>query len=86
MLLQQKVISYMCPPYNILWYNVKICYYKKKLYQYMCPQYNILWYNVKICYYNKKWYHICVLNITYYDIMLKYVITTKSDIISVSSI
>ena len=62
MLLQQKVISYMCPPYNILWYNVKICYYKKKL------------------------YNICVLNITYYDIMLKYVITTKSDIIYVFSI
>ena len=61
MLLQQKVISYMC------------------------SQYNILWYNVKICYYNKKWYHISVLNIIYYDIMLKYVIGTKSDIIYVSS-
>ena len=62
MLLEQKVISYMCPPCNILWYNVKICYYKK------------------------KWYNICVLNITYYDIMLKYVIGTKSDTIYVFSI
>ena len=25
----------------------------------------------------KKWYHICVLNITYYDIMLKYVYYNK---------
>ena len=61
MLLQQKVISYMCSQYNIL-------------------------YNVKICYYNKKWYNICGLNITYYDIMLKYDITTQSDIIYVSFI
>ena len=31
MLLQQKVISYMCSQYNIL-YNVKIWYYNKKWY------------------------------------------------------
>ena len=59
---------------------------QQKVISYMCPQYNILWYNVKIWYYNKKLYNICVLNITYYDIMSKYVITTKSDIIYVSSI
>ena len=59
---------------------------QQKVIPYMCSQYNILWYNVKICYYNKKWYHTGVLNITYYDIMLKYVITTKSDIIYVFSI